>query len=67
MIENARFVARYLHKTRIFEYIIDLSRIYNMGVVAMNKFEVTKLGNPELFMENRMTAHSDHVCYKNWE
>lgn len=33
----------------------------------MNKFDVTKLNNPELFMENRIPAHSDHVCYKNWE
>ena len=67
MIENACFVARYLYKARIFKYIMDLSKIYNMGVVTMNKFEVTKLGNPELFMENRMMAHSDHVCYRDWE
>lgn len=33
----------------------------------MSKFEVAKLENPELFMENRMMAHSDHVCYRNWE
>ena len=33
----------------------------------MNNFEVNKLSDPELFMENRIEAHSDHVCYRTWE
>lgn len=38
-----------------------------MGKVMRKEFEVEKLNNPEFFMENRLTAHSDHVWYKNWE
>lgn len=33
----------------------------------MKKFDVKKLADPEFFMENRMAAHSDHVCYRSWE
>ena len=33
----------------------------------MKEFHVAKLSNPEVFMENRIAAHSDHVCYRNWE
>lgn len=33
----------------------------------MKGFDVAKLSNPEVFMENRVAAHSDHVCYRNWE
>lgn len=33
----------------------------------MEKFEVKKLSDPEFYMENRVTAHSDHVYYRNWE
>lgn len=33
----------------------------------MGKFDVSKLENPKLYMENRVRAHSDHVCYRNWE
>ena len=31
----------------------------------MNVFDVTKLEQPELFMENRLAAHSDHVFYRS--
>lgn len=33
----------------------------------MHQFDVKKLENPECFMENRMAAHSDHVCYRDWK
>ena len=33
----------------------------------MKEFDVAKLSNPEIYMENRVAAHSDHVCYRNWE
>lgn len=33
----------------------------------MKKFDVKRLADPEFFMENRMAAHSDHVCYRSWE
>ncbi|MBP3490062.1 MAG: DUF4981 domain-containing protein [Roseburia sp.] len=33
----------------------------------MKEFDVKKLRDPEFFMENRMAAHSDHVCYRSWE
>lgn len=33
----------------------------------MKGFDVTKLNNPEIYMENRIAAHSDHVCYRGWE
>lgn len=34
---------------------------------VLKSFDVSKLENPELYMENRVMAHSDHVCYRNWE
>lgn len=37
------------------------------GETTMKDFEVEKLNNPELFMENRIMAHSDHVWYRDWE
>lgn len=31
----------------------------------MNGFDVAILKNPEIFEQNRLKAHSDHVCYRN--
>ncbi len=31
----------------------------------MNGFDPAILKNPEIFEQNRLAAHSDHVCYKN--
>lgn len=33
----------------------------------MKEFDIAKLSDPEIFMENRLAAHSDHVCYRNWK
>lgn len=30
-------------------------------------FDVHKLSDPEYYNENRIPAHSDHVCYRDWE
>lgn len=32
----------------------------------MGRFNFDILKNPEIFQENRLDAHSDHVCYANW-
>lgn len=32
----------------------------------MGRFNFDILKNPEIFRENRLDAHSDHVCYANW-
>ena len=31
----------------------------------MSNFDSNIIKNPEIFEQNRLTAHSDHVCYKN--
>lgn len=31
----------------------------------MNNFDPNIIKNPEIFEQNRLEAHSDHVCYKN--
>lgn len=31
----------------------------------MSNFDSNIIKNPEIFEQNRITAHSDHVCYKN--
>lgn len=31
------------------------------------EFDVKKLADPEFYGENCVPAHSDHVCYRNWE
>lgn len=31
----------------------------------MNNFDPNIIKNPEIFEQNRLAAHSDHVCYKN--
>ncbi|WP_027422063.1 glycoside hydrolase family 2 TIM barrel-domain containing protein [Lachnobacterium bovis] len=31
----------------------------------MKQFDYTQIKNPQFFEENRLKAHSDHVCYKN--
>ena len=31
----------------------------------MNNFDSNIIKNPEIFEQNRLAAHSDHVCYKN--
>ena len=31
----------------------------------MSQFDYAKVKNPEYFQENRIPAHSDHVCYRN--
>lgn len=28
------------------------------------EFDYNIVKNPEIFMQNRMDAHSDHVCYR---
>ena len=33
----------------------------------MGEFDVKRLKDPEFFKENRIPAHSDHVCFKDWE
>ncbi|MDD2970917.1 MAG: glycoside hydrolase family 2 TIM barrel-domain containing protein [Lachnospiraceae bacterium] len=33
----------------------------------MAKFHYEKVKDPEFFEENRMKAHSDHVCYPDWD
>lgn len=33
----------------------------------MREFDVSKLTDPEFFGENCIPAHSDHVCYRDWE
>lgn len=32
----------------------------------MKKFDYAIVKNPEIFQENRLPAHSDHVCMPNW-
>ena len=32
----------------------------------MNKFDFTIVKNPEIFEQNRLPAHSDHVAYASW-
>ena len=32
----------------------------------MSNFDSNIIKNPEIFEQNRLAAHSDHVCYKNW-
>ncbi len=32
----------------------------------MGKFDCEIVKNPRIFEENRLPAHSDHVCYANW-
>lgn len=32
----------------------------------MKKFDFTIVKNPEVFQENRLPAHSDHICMPNW-
>ena len=32
----------------------------------MKKFDFTIVKDPEIFQENRLPAHSDHVCMPNW-
>ncbi|MGN0142807.1 MAG: glycoside hydrolase family 2 TIM barrel-domain containing protein [Roseburia sp.] len=29
--------------------------------------DITRLADPEFYRENTIPAHSDHVCYRNWE
>ena len=31
----------------------------------MGEFDINIVKNPEIFEQNRLAAHSDHVCYKN--
>lgn len=31
----------------------------------MSDFDSNIIKNPEIFEQNRLAAHSDHVCYKN--
>ena len=31
----------------------------------MSNFDPNIIKNPEIFEQNRLAAHSDHVCYKN--
>ena len=31
----------------------------------MSNFDSNIIKNPEIFEQNRIAAHSDHVCYKN--
>ena len=31
----------------------------------MSNFDSNIIKNPEIFEQNRLAAHSDHVCYKN--
>ena len=31
----------------------------------MGEFDFSIVKNPEIFQQNRLEAHSDHVCYKN--
>lgn len=33
----------------------------------MNEFKMDILENPEIYQQNRVAAHSDHVCYRDWE
>lgn len=33
----------------------------------MDGFDVNRRKDPEFFQENRIAAHSDHVCFKDWE
>ena len=33
----------------------------------MSKFDYEKVKNPLIFAENRVEAHSDHVCYASME
>ena len=32
----------------------------------MKKFDYAIVKNPEIFQENRLPAHSDHICMPNW-
>ena len=36
------------------------------GVSVMKKFDYEIVKNPLVFQENRLPAHSDHVCAPNW-
>ena len=33
----------------------------------MHKFDYSKVASPAYFADMRLDAHSDHVCYKDWE
>ena len=38
--------------------------VFSVGSKKKFDFEIVK--NPRIFQENRLEAHSDHVCYANW-
>lgn len=33
----------------------------------MTEFDEKRIADPEFFADNREEAHSDHICYANWE
>ena len=33
----------------------------------MSEFDYRKVSDPLYFKENRLAAHSDHVCFRSWE
>jgi len=37
------------------------------GEKAMSGFDYGRVKDPEYFRENRLPAHSDHVCYRDWD
>lgn len=46
----------------------DMYQIINTvdwSVKNMSNFDPNIIKNPEIFEQNRLAAHSDHVCYKN--
>ena len=49
---------------RPFCHILELETERKSCVMEVFDFEIVK--NPEVFMENRLPAHSDHIAYASW-
>ena len=50
-----------MFKTDMYQIINTVDR----SVKNMSNFDSNIIKNPEIFEQNRLAAHSDHVCYKN--
>ena len=63
MVENAclRLIRGFVFKTDMYQIINTVDR----SVKNMSNFDSNIIKNPEIFEQNRLAAHSDHVCYKN--
>ena len=56
-----RLIRGFVFKTDMYQIINTVDR----SVKNMSNFDSNIIKNPEIFEQNRLAAHSDHVCYKN--